>query len=67
MGFWESLAYAIARGIARAWFDAMDERELSVREVPNAEDRVRAANMRNGVLRRIEAGDSGPKNPASGG
>lgn len=67
MGFWESLAYAIARGIARAWFDAMDERELAVREVPDAKDRVRAANMRNGVLRYIEASNPGPKNSASGG
>ena len=42
MGILEQLAYAIARGVARAWFDVQRERTLAVEEAPTDADHRRA-------------------------
>jgi hypothetical protein len=70
MPFWEDIAYGIARGVVRAYFDELDERQLAVEEVPSLEDRVRARRFRDAVgrVRDLPAGGD-PKlpGPAPGG
>lgn len=55
----ETLAYAVARGVARAWFDVIAERGAAVREVADSGDSVRADRMRDAVrvVRAEQAGN----------
>ena len=60
MDLLERLAYAIARGIARAWWDVQRERTLAVEEAPSSADRKRAdrfADAVAGVQRAAGHGD----------
>lgn len=50
-GMLEALAYAIARGIARAWFEVKAEQTIAIEEKPDAEDRRRAANFAGAIGR----------------
>ena len=64
----ESIAYAIARGVARAWFDVRAEQSLALEEKPNADDKKRADNFA-GAIRRVRSeseGDSRFLDPAQG-
>lgn len=45
----ESIAYAIARGAARAWLDVMSAPNTATEEQPNDADRLRAQVFRNAV------------------
>lgn len=68
-GVLEALAYAIARGIARAWFEVRAEQTLALEEKPNDEDKKRAGNFA-GAIRRVRSeseGDSRFLDPAQGG
>jgi hypothetical protein len=68
-GALEAIAYGLARGAVRAWFDEMDARKLAEREVVSEEDLERARRFRAAVerVRREQAGNPGPDSPASGG
>jgi hypothetical protein len=57
-GMLEALAYAIARGIARAWFEVKAEQTLAIEEKPDADDRRRAANFA-GAIERVRSEPQG--------
>ncbi len=57
----EQLAYGIAKGVARAWFEEADLRKLAEREVASTpDDPERARRFRDAVerLRREQAGNT---------
>jgi hypothetical protein len=68
-GMLEALAYAIARGIARAWFEVKAEQSLALEEKPDADDRRRAANFAGAIgrVRSESQGNSGFLDPTQGG
>lgn len=57
-GVLESIFYAIARGVTRAYLDVLRERSTAVEELPADADRARADKFRDAV--------SGLSTPASG-
>lgn len=65
----EALAYAVARGVARAWFEVRAEQTLALEEKPNADDHDRAGNFANAIrrMRATEGGNSGFLDPTQGG
>ena len=58
MSMLEALAYSIARGIARAWFEVKAEQTLAIEEKPDADDRRRAANFA-GAIERVRSESQG--------
>ena len=63
----EELAYGVARGVVRAWFDVQAERAKAVVEVADPTDRDRADRFRNAVQLQQAAGigNPPPDHPAS--
>ena len=63
----ETLAYAIARGVARAWFDVLEERKKATEEKVTDEDHARADRIRAAIPDELR-GDHHPRfeDPAPG-